>query len=698
MSEARPPGPPNELNLLYVLLALQMGFVSREAILRAMQAWVFARDRSVGELLQEQGALSPEQRRLLDRAVHEHFDSRGDDADSVLVSDDLPPTVADVMQDPPTADPRANLFALGSALPPGADRMRYRVLRLHARGGLGMVSVARDAELSREVALKELDATWAENETSRRRFVREAEITGGLEHPGIVPVYGLGRFADGRPYYVMRLIRGETLQQAIEKLHADKDGYTVRELLTRFVAVCNTVAYAHSRGVLHRDLKPANVMLGPYGETLVVDWGLAKVIGQSTESNGAAQPRAGGEAADHATTREGSALGTPAYMSPEQAAGRLDEQGIATDVYGLGATLYAVLTGQAPVAECEAEEVLKKVQEGDWPAPRHVKASVPRELDAVCQKALALKPAYRYPSALALATDVEHYLAGEPVGAYREPVLVRFRRWRRRHKTALAVIAATLLASLAGLTWGLVAVGRERDRGQILERRQAAILQIVDAGNLERAGHYESAVGSYREALRILEQVTAGNPTPDNQNLLACTLRDMGNMLHDHHDDAGARIVLRRAFELSREAQRAAPDMPRYREVFLDNLVRYCEILVTLGDHVAASDAALSAVGAGLEPGDGAFDASRIFSSCIQVATNDSKLSQSGRAERIRYYTDRAMDLLRRSVTKGFSDAARLKKEPRFDPLRDRSDFQQLLRQLETKPKDAMRPSVSLRE
>jgi serine/threonine protein kinase len=164
---------------------------------------------------------------------------------------------------------------------------RYRILRPHARGGLGEVFLAEDQELHREVALKEIQAPYAQDPPSRARFLLEAEVTGRLEHPGIVPVYGLGTYADGRPFYVMRFIRGANLKEAIGQFHeADRAkrqpgerSLALHQLLRRFLAVCNTVAYAHSRGVLHRDLKPGNIMLGRYGETLVVDWGLAKAVG-----------------------------------------------------------------------------------------------------------------------------------------------------------------------------------------------------------------------------------------------------------------------------------------------------------------------------------------------------------------------------------------------------------------------------------
>ncbi len=282
-----------ERNLLFGVLALQMDFVTRDALIAAMNAWVLDKPRSLGHILQEHGAISAEDNALLDTIVHRHLERHGDDPQRSLAACPITASARGDLAAIGDGDVQASLESISAAtnpettgtfVPPAAGNDRYRLLRPHAKGGLGEVFVAQDTELHREVALKEIQKRHAHDAGSQRRFLLEAEITGGLEHPGVVPVYGLGRHADGRPFYVMRFIRGDNLRDAIRRFHkadgADRDpgerSVTFRQLLRRFLDVCNAVAYAHSRGVLHRDLKPGNVMLGKYGETLVVDWGLAK--------------------------------------------------------------------------------------------------------------------------------------------------------------------------------------------------------------------------------------------------------------------------------------------------------------------------------------------------------------------------------------------------------------------------------------
>jgi tRNA A-37 threonylcarbamoyl transferase component Bud32 len=351
MSDATPSRPGADRNLLFGILALQMDFIQRDALIAGMNAWVLDKAKPLGDILCAQGHLTTERLHLLDAIVAEHLRAHQDDIEKSLAAIAVPTPLRQELRSLADGDLQASLANVPSELPstvayvPGPDgAVRYQVLRPHARGGLGEVFVALDQELHREVALKEIDATHADDPHSRGRFVREAEITGGLEHPGVVPVYGLGRHADGRPFYAMRFIRGETLKDAIARFH-ESPGHGLghgdlefRQLLGRFMAVCNAVAYAHSRGVIHRDLKPSNVMLGHYGETLVVDWGLAKAVGRDPAEDGArpAEPTLVPVLAEGSSaTRTGAALGTPAYMSPEQAAGRLDQLGPASDVYSL---------------------------------------------------------------------------------------------------------------------------------------------------------------------------------------------------------------------------------------------------------------------------------------------------------------------------------------------------------------------------
>jgi tetratricopeptide (TPR) repeat protein/tRNA A-37 threonylcarbamoyl transferase component Bud32 len=376
--------------------------------------------------------------------------------------------VATLRMDPPPGHgggpDRAGAKAMTTAgYRAAAAQSRFRILRRHAWGGLGEVFLAYDEELHREVALKEIRPDRADDSVSRARFLLEAEVTGSLEHPGIVPVYGLGEFSGGRPYYAMRFIRGDSLKAAIARFHvADGPGrdpgeraMALRGLLRRFVDVCNAIAYAHSRGVIHRDLKPANIMLGKFGETLVVDWGLAKAIGRADGGAGVVtEPALRPPAASGSTpTIAGSALGTPAYMSPEQATGELDRLGPRSDIYGLGATLYGLLAGRAPLddRDGDTEELLRRARAGEIDPPRQVKREVPAALEAVCLKAMARLPEDRYDSAQALAEDIEHWLADEPVSAWREPWPARARRWTRRHRTTVAAMFVALGCGVIGL-------------------------------------------------------------------------------------------------------------------------------------------------------------------------------------------------------------------------------------------------------
>jgi eukaryotic-like serine/threonine-protein kinase len=290
---------------------------------------------------------------------------------------------------------------------------RYSLTRLHASGGIGRIWLARDTAFGRNVALKELRPERAALAAHRTRFLQEARITGQLEHPGIVPVYELAlRSDDQQPFYTMRFVRGRTLSEAARAWHQTRvrtqgEMLGLVPLLNAFVTVCNTIGYAHSHGVIHRDLKGENVVLGDYGEVVVLDWGLAKLVNRTEEPDDPSVVVDDVSSNDLGLTVQGQAMGTPAYMAPEQAAGRLDLIDRHTDIYGLGAILYEVLTGRPPFSGADMHEVLRKVREDQPLLPREQWAEVPPALEGICMRALAKSPSDRFASAVDLATAVQ---------------------------------------------------------------------------------------------------------------------------------------------------------------------------------------------------------------------------------------------------------------------------------------------------
>lgn len=531
-------------NLLFGILALQMDFVSRDALIAAMHGWVLDKQKPLGQILVEQGALASDVLTALDTIVKKHLELHQDNPQQSLAAVGLPGGLQRDLAQLSDADVQASLAGLAPIkpsqestlpMPAGASgNMRFEILRPHAWGGLGEVFVAQDREVNREVALKRLRERCADDAGSRARFMREAEITGGLEHPGIVPVYGLGASEDGRPHYAMRFIRGETLKEAIKQFHSasaqmpSERRIELRQLLTRFIAVCNAVEYAHSRGVIHRDLKPSNIMLGKYSETLVVDWGLCKALGHREGEEPTDErmliPSSGSGSSE---TLPGSAIGTPAYMSPEQSEGKIEEVGPASDVYSLGATLYTILTGKEPFESTIIGVILGKVQTGDFVQPRERNPKVSRALNAICLKAMSLRPKDRYPSCAALASDIEHWLADESVTAFQDPVTTRALRWVRRHRTAAATSAALIAAAFVALVAGTALLGRantqiraaaaeaqrQRDdatkqRGVAESQRQVADAQrtLADAARLTAETEKRRAEDNFRKARQAVDR------------------------------------------------------------------------------------------------------------------------------------------------------------------------------------------------
>jgi serine/threonine protein kinase/Flp pilus assembly protein TadD len=418
-----------------------------------------------------------------------------------------------------TAD--ASTIPLSSSPSPRGRTGRFTIVRQHAQGGLGKVSVAHDADVNRLVAFKEIRPD-RDSTAARQRFLNEAEITGQLEHPGIVPIYAAGTDDAGHPFYAMRFIEGKTLADEIREFHASgvqsrgSSSLQLRNLLQRFVTVCQTLAFVHNKGVIHRDLKPANVLLGDYGETLVVDWGLAKKV-LSPESSMHSEPapldaipgvRDSVLKTDSGLTQAGQVLGTPAYMSPEQATGQTQQLGAATDIFALGVMLYEMLTGQLPFGATYQEVVAAHA--GDPPRPSQHCPGVPRALEAILLKALSRSPQDRYASAADLAKDVERWLADEPVTAWTEPFGIRLRRWVRRHRTLVtsASLAFVLLAGGAAISiyqWQSAAHEQEQLRHQhVSSLRQTAEAQEQIGLSALRSNRWIAAAQLFEKALEPL--------------------------------------------------------------------------------------------------------------------------------------------------------------------------------------------------
>lgn len=520
-----------ERSVLFGVVAVQNSFIDRQALVEGLRAWSHDKDRTLGEILIELGLLEAADRELLETLVEKQLHRHaGDFTESLAPFHALRQDLASIADDEieATLPPRSSSLSAeefdlalvgtsaghgagidtsraiatedGRAVPanvPTTPASRFTIVRPHAEGGIGQVSVAIDGEFAREVALKEIKPAFSNDRQSQARFLLEAEITGGLEHPGIVPVYSLGKYPNGRPYYAMRLIRGQSLRDTCDEFHQrHKDSRKLREwnlelrkLLGRFVDVCNAIDYAHSRGVLHRDIKPANIMLGRFGETLVVDWGLAKVLGASACMGDEGVETTLRPPAQDGTdpTVYGFAVGTVAYMPPEQAAGHLDFLGPTSDVYSLGATLYYVLTGQAPFTQAHPEEdVRARVVQGLFVAPRKIVRHIGPPLEAICMKAMSRDPRERYQSARELADDIEHYLADEPVKAHREPIRERLSRVARRHKSWTQAIAAALVFVALISAAAVFEVTRERNAA-VSSKNEALVARQEEEVERKRA-------------------------------------------------------------------------------------------------------------------------------------------------------------------------------------------------------------------
>ncbi len=517
-------------NLLFGVLALQLDFITQEQLVAAANAWMVAKSSGLGEILIQLGALTLEDYEFVKLIVQKHVARSGSPKSSLekLKQHELSDAENQVQTILHGGTVKDNCLIRHDVTTIWGDsehsgNSRFLPLRELATGGLGIVSVARDQELEREVALKEMLKSSRLSPDALERFVAEAKITGNLEHPGIVPIYGLGTTADGSPYYAMRLIRGRSLQEEIELLqgtkrrNSEKRNYNdldldhLRRLLRSLTMACNAVAYAHSRGVIHRDLKPSNVMLGKFGETIVVDWGLAKVIGDVEQSHMRSEPPVRDSRDSHdSATLMGAVMGTPAYMSPEQADGRIDLVDRRSDVFGLGACLYSLLVNLPPFKGTSKAESLANARSCRLKALRAIDKTIPPALDAICMKAMNSDPNKRYQQATDLADDLDRWIAGEAVTAMRDPVMQRAFRWARRHQKLVTGTAVLVLTALLAVSVGSYLVREQRNIARA-ERDRANDAAIDAERQRDRAAQaLEKARESNAVSLAVLEKFVTG--------------------------------------------------------------------------------------------------------------------------------------------------------------------------------------------
>lgn len=512
--------------VLAIVLAVKRGFVTPEEGMKILEE---AEDGHSTEANATVFSMVPESQQEELRADAAELANDNSEATRILDEAGVPETVQKTLlvlgteREVPREDLAATLMSLAPSRATGqadtpqlkSPQERYQVLREHARGGMGRILIAVDKVVGREVALKELLPMFSGSgstpgtpisgsaTTATTRFLREATVTGQLEHPNIVPVYEIGQRDDGSLYYTMKFVKGRTMASRLRAIRSDVSLDDEEKLLERlklldaFVDICNAIAFAHSRGVIHRDIKPANIMLGDFGEALVLDWGLARVRG-GEEIALSGEKTAEGISPE--ITLEGEVMGTPAYMPPEQAAGRLEKVDERSDVYSLGAVLFEIVSGEPPYRGKTAKQVLSSVLSEQPRQVNDISPEAPPELAALVARALSREPEERFRTARELAEQVQAYRDGRMVSAYQYSAVELISRFIKKNRAVVSVVALALILILAGGVYAYTKVKAERD---------SALAAETDATNQKQLADKQAAEAKRQKAIAEQQAVEA---------------------------------------------------------------------------------------------------------------------------------------------------------------------------------------------
>ena len=603
--------PSSDRNFLFALVAYQNGYVTMEQFFEAAQLWNRDPKLDIGSILVERKFLDDVERFNIQGIVEDRLRRQGglDNSLSFVVENGSMPEGQDLPEDwqkrieqitkiTPEAMGTGRAMGAGRDLnkPSSPSIHRYVFRKPIGEGGQGIVWEVDDTELGRRIALKRVHPKHANDPLHSRMLIEESRNTGRLDHAGIVPVYDLGQDDEGNPFFTMQLIRGEKLSdrvKAIRYVVLDRDAMVnqIRPLLRHLIAACNALQYAYDKfKVIHRDIKPENIMVNRYGETVVMDWGMGKAVedaAQLDEASSMLFVPVSGSGTGVEKTQVGSVKGTLGYLSPEQAQAMNTALDHRTDIYGLGATLYRVLTGTVPYSGTNLQEALGRAKLNQFVRPRDRNSRVPRELEAICLKAMATLPADRYQKATDLGKDLENWLDGEPISVVPDHVFRKSERWLRKH--AKGVIASLLLLGLttAALLWATVSSVQKTQKLNIVNSKLVAQQKITKESRdslsfilddvvgyifddqMSQKPDFETArIGMLTAVVEVMEDYVSKHPDDWDLKLdLVRLLTRLAN-LEQYKDPGSAEKTYQRASDLVGQAANA-PDSKLERSNWL---------------------------------------------------------------------------------------------------------------------------------